>query len=60
MKLDNLYRAHRGDNSWYSLIQWCEKNLYHGGNYEPTWRPEYPFIYFADEKEYMLFVLRWS
>ena len=52
---------------WADMRQWCVDNLYHGGYYEtlwdtvyPTWDTLYPTFYFRDEKEYTLFLLRWS
>jgi hypothetical protein len=48
------------DGRWAEMIQWCQDNLYHGGYYEPNWTAQYPTFYFDDEKEYMLFLLRWS
>ena len=45
---------------WDEMIAWCRNNLYHGGYYEPNWSVEYPSFYFRDEKEYTLFLLRWS
>lgn len=48
------------DGRWAEMIEWCMTNLYHGGHYEPNWRAEYPSFYFWDEKEFVLFCLRWS
>ena len=45
---------------WQEMADWCYNNLYHGGYYEPRWHHQYPSFYFKDEKEYMLFLLRWS
>jgi len=45
---------------WARMLQWCFDNLYHGGHYEPNWTAQYPSFYFWDEKEYTLFLLRWS
>jgi hypothetical protein len=59
MKTDNLYRV-RASGNWDEMVSWCQKNLYHGGYYEPNWYPNFPFICFTDEKEYMLFTLRWA
>ena len=42
------------------MHRWCLENLYHGGHYEPNWSADYPDFYFHDEKEYTLFLLRWS
>jgi hypothetical protein len=42
------------------MADWCYNNLYHGGYYEPNWHHQYPTFYFTDEKEYLLFCLRWS
>jgi hypothetical protein len=42
------------------MEQWCYENLYHGGHYEPNWSVSYPDFYFRDEREYTLFLLRWS
>ena len=48
------------DGQWGEMVEWCRKNLYHGGHYEPYWSAIYPSFYFTDEKEYTLFLLRWS
>ena len=48
------------DAQWARMIEWCRENLYHGGHYEPNWTAQYPSFYFFDEKEYTLFLLRWS
>lgn len=48
------------DGRWAEMIEWCMKNLYHGGHYEPNWSAQYPTFYFTDEREYLLFCLRWS
>lgn len=45
---------------WQEMADWCYNNLYHGGHYEPNWYHEWPTFYFTDEKEYTLFLLRWS
>ena len=45
---------------WQDMAEWCYNNLYHGGHYEPNWSHQYPTFYFTDEKEYLLFCLRWS
>ena len=45
---------------WAEMVEWCRNNLYHGGYYEPYWSAVYPSFYFTDEKEYTLFLLRWS
>lgn len=45
---------------WYQMTEWCYNNLYHGGYYEPNWHHQYPSFYFTDEKEYLLFCLRWA
>lgn len=38
---------------------WCKNNLYHGGYYEPNWYRNGETFCFKDEKECMLFSLRW-
>jgi hypothetical protein len=48
------------DSRWATMIEWCKNNLYHGGHYEPNWYAEYPTFSFRDEKEYILFLLRWA
>ncbi len=48
------------DAQWARMLEWCQENLYRGGHYEPNWRAQYPSFYFTDEKEYTLFLLRWS
>ena len=45
---------------WKEMKAWCGENLYHGGYYEPMWHVVYPTFYFRDEREYTLFLLRWS
>jgi hypothetical protein len=45
---------------WREIIAWCQRNLYHGGHYEPNWRVNYPTFYFTDQREYTLFLLRWA
>ncbi len=45
---------------WSAMKDWCYENLYHGGYYEPNWSAEYPTFYFRDEREYTLFLLRWT
>ena len=45
---------------WREMVTWCGENLYHGGYYEPMWHVVYPSFYFRDEREYTLFLLRWS
>ena len=58
-----VYRwQYNGRASWDDIIDWCQKNLYHGGHYEPKWYTHngYETIYFTDPKEYTLFLLRWS
>ena len=43
------------------IVEWCYNHLYHGGYYEPNWYTnERETIYFRDEKEYTMFLLRWS
>lgn len=42
------------------MVCWCKKTFYHGGYYEPSWWHDYHTFYFGDEKEYMLFLLRWA
>lgn len=54
-----LWTVDKGNTAWDEITQWCMQYLYHGGHYEPNWWADYPFIYFTDEKEYMLFTLRW-
>lgn len=49
-----------GGPYWSEKIDWCRENLYHGGNYEPNWYQNYPYICFKDEKEYAWFILRWK
>ena len=56
-RFDNLGMFEQG--RWAEMKQWCEDNLYHGGHYEPNWYADYPSFYFWDEKEYLLFCLRW-
>lgn len=45
---------------FWEIVEWCQKNLYHGGHYEPEWYYEYPTFYFRNEKDYTLFALRWA
>jgi hypothetical protein len=60
MREYSFYGAGQGSDKFYEMTTWCSENLYHGGYYEPNWWYEYPFIFFSDEKEYMLFLLRWQ
>lgn len=58
-----VYRwQYNGRAPWDDIIDWCQKNLYHGGYYEPKWYTHngYETIYFKDPREYTLFLLRWS
>ncbi len=48
------------DAQWARMLEWCQENLYHGGHYEPNWHAQFPSFYFRDEKEYTMFLLRWS
>ena len=48
------------DGRWAEMIAWCQNHLYHGGHYEPNWHAQYPTFYFNDEKEYIMFLLRWE
>ena len=57
-RFDNLGMFEQG--RWAEMRQWCEDNLYHGGHFEPNWNAIYPSFYFWDEKEYTMFLLRWS
>ena len=45
---------------WQEMAEWCYNNLYHGGHYEPNWHHQYPCFYFTNEKEYLLFCLKWA
>ena len=38
---------------------WCRENLYHGGHYEPNWYRNGQTFCFKDEKECIMFSLRW-
>ena len=52
---------YNGVAPWSEIVHWCFKNLYHGGHYEPNWYTNgYETIYFKDEKEYLMFLLKWS
>ena len=52
---------YNGRAPWSEIVNWCYKNLYHGGHYEPNWHTNgYETIYFTDPKEYTLFLLRWA
>lgn len=42
------------------MAGWCSDTLYHGGHYEPNWWVEGNTFYFRDEKEYTMFLLRWT
>ncbi len=57
-RFDNLGMFEQG--RWSTMVQWCRDNLYHGGHYEPNWTVADPTFYFQDEREYLLFCLRWS
>ena len=60
MSVNTFYAAAQGSDKFHEMTDWCMKNLYHGGHYEPNWYAVFPFIYFKDEKEYAVFLLRWS
>ncbi len=52
---------YNGVAPWSEIADWCYKNLYHGGHYEPNWHINgHETIYFTDPKEYTLFLLRWA
>jgi hypothetical protein len=52
---------YNGVASWDELLVWCMKNLYHGEYYKTNWYTNHrDTFYFTDEKEYMLFLLRWA
>jgi hypothetical protein len=52
---------YNGVAPWNDIVVWCMQNLYHGGHYEPNWYTnQKETFYFKDEKEYILFLLRWS
>ena len=57
-RFDNLGMFEQG--RWAEMIEWCQRNLYHGGHYEPNWHADYPSFYFWDEREYTLFLLKWA
>lgn len=48
------------NEQWNAMVDWCYNTLYHGGYYEPNWNMVWPSFYFTDEKEYTLFLLRWT
>ena len=56
----SFYAAAQGRNRFDQMTDWCYKNLYHGGYYEPNWHAEFPYIYFTDEQEFTWFNLRWA
>lgn len=61
IKVKTVYRhMDMSIDSFNEKHKWCMDNLYHGGYYEPNHYIRYPWIEFTDEKEYMLFLLRWS
>jgi hypothetical protein len=45
---------------WHEIIEWCQDKLYRDGYREQNWSVNYPSFYFTDEREYTLFLLRWS
>lgn len=51
---------YNGRAPWSEIVHWCYLNFYHGGYYEPKWHVVYPTFYFRDEREYTLFLLRWT
>jgi hypothetical protein len=55
-----FYGAAQGTKRYFEMLDWCRDTLYHGGYYEPKWSHCFPYIFFQDEKEYSLFLLRWS
>ena len=44
------------------VFTWCQEKLYYGGYYEPNWYYNWDTSTwcFKDEKEFMMFCLRWS
>lgn len=44
---------------WADMVQWCHDTL-NAEQYDTTWWVFYPSFYFRDEREYTLFLLRWS
>lgn len=44
---------YNGMAQWSEIIQWCEHHLKH-------WHAQWETITFYDEREYVLFLLRWS
>ena len=49
----------RVENDLAEMEKWCRDNLYHGGYYEPNWYRNGQTFCFKDEKECMMFSLRW-
>jgi hypothetical protein len=50
---------YNGVDKWWRIIQWCEDTFGPDGN-DKTWRWSHDTIYFKTEKEYTVFLLRWS
>ena len=44
---------YNGVAPWFEIAQWCADNLEHT---KCTWET----VYFYDEREYLLFLLRWG
>ena len=57
-RFDNLGTFER--DRWVKMIAWCHVHLSHGGHREANWSVAYPTFYFRDEREYLLFCLRWA
>jgi len=43
-----------------AMYKWCEEKLYHGGHYEPNWYLCGNTFCFKDEKEFLMFCLKWK
>lgn len=50
---------YNGVAEWWRIIQWCEDTFGPDGE-DKTWRWSYDTIYFKTDKEYTLFILRWT
>jgi hypothetical protein len=50
---------HNEFGQWADMVQWCIDTL-NAEQHDTTWWISYPSFYFRDEREYTLFLLRWS
>ena len=57
-RFDNL-TPFSNNAQWARMLEWCHDTL-RAEHHDTTWWVFYPSFYFRDEREYTLFLLRWS